>query len=374
MQINKEELSVYKYTNKLSRELLDELQKDFDYLLTCKNEMLNFYDSNKAIDDNQLLSIADKCINKYPKLVFTDGPGQNKMKSFIKINYDIRMNHKFSAKCKTLLLDQCLSYLQIMLFSDDLRGESSAYEEVSFLPKLLLISDKAYDDACNAIDLTKNVIDFSELERLMPKDIAFNVFIKGNSRASRLAFQTFVSKGGYISIFMWDRCFGCFSFKVIKNKNNEHTLVPTFNCLQKNDGSWCGKSLSCDEECCVKHFCDCKDKRIQMACIVLNCVQEYLIRKEEAKSLTKTSSNKIKTTQKSNTKSFRINGKITIHNYGTKQRHTGKFTGTGHSGIQKCPHVRSGYWRTYKNGKRVYVRGCIIHKDDYNGYASADEI
>ena len=220
----------------------------------------------------------------------------------------------------------------------------------------------------------------------MPKGIIFNIFVKGKGRASRLAFQT-IKKDGVITFCIWDRCFGIFVFKVLKKKDDEHTIIPLTNCIAKNTGNWCSKSFNDADKCCVNSFCDCKDKRIQIAYIILTCLQEYLIRKEEAKiarTLAKqnntsegnTSIKRVgsKSFSPATTKPFRIDGAITVHNYDIKPHVTGKFSGRGHTGVQKCPHIRTGYWRTYKNGKKVYVKSCIVHKEDYKGYTSADQI
>lgn len=45
-----------------------------------------------------------------------------------------------------------------------------------------------------------------------------------------------------------------------------------------------------------------------------------------------------------------------------------------HASTEKCPHVRSGYYRTSKNGKVSWVKSCVIHKDKFSEYASADEL
>ena len=66
-----------------------------------------------------------------------------------------------------------------------------------------------------------------------------------------------------------------------------------------------------------------------------------------------------------------------VHNYGNVNSGTGgnsNGSGGNNFGIQKCPHVRSGYWRTYKSGKKVYVKSCVVHKDKYRGYSSADQL
>ena len=40
-------------------------------------------------------------------------------------------------------------------------------------------------------------------------------------------------------------------------------------------------------------------------------------------------------------------------------------------GYEMTPHTRKGHYRTYKNGKTVYVRASIVHKEKYEGIQSA---
>ena len=73
------------------------------------------------------------------------------------------------------------------------------------LSKLLLISENAYLNAKCDEALAKNTADFSQLVRLMPKDVSFEIFVKGKLRESRLAFH--VSKKlmhDKIKLTIWD--------------------------------------------------------------------------------------------------------------------------------------------------------------------------
>lgn len=38
------------------------------------------------------------------------------------------------------------------------------------------------------------------------------------------------------------------------------------------------------------------------------------------------------------------------------------------------PHTRRGHYRKYKNGKTVYVKAAIIHKEKYEGIQSAHRL
>lgn len=424
MKIKKEELSVFKFTNELTEELKTQLDKDLDCLISCKRHLMDLAEEernkknkkddasfNKLFDSiKDLRHAIDRCINKYPILFFTDGPGQTKMRSAIKNTFKRSLSDDGSTYNKILLVDQCLNMLQTIIYGTIIRGDTIKSSFNVGLSKLLLISENAYLNAKCDKALAKNTADFSQLVRLMPKDVSFEIFVKGKLRESRLAFH--VSKKlmhDKITLTIWDRCFGIFTFivedlaKSHQGSENSYTLAPAINCLCRKDGNWCAKSLDCKKyNCCVERFCDCSDGRIQMAYAVLMCVQEYLVRKEEVnlkRALAKLDSDSVnvKDNNKDNkdstyaapaelnkvdkfsdkTEKLRIDGTITVHNYGNVNSGAGgnsNGSSGNNFGIQKCPHVRSGYWRTYKSGKKVYVKSCVVHKDKYRGYSSADQL
>lgn len=329
------------------------------------------------------------------------------MRSAIKNTFKRSLSDDVSTYNKILLVDQCLNMLQTIIYGTIIRGDTIKSSFNVGLSKLLLISENAYLNAKCDKALAKNTADFSQLVRLMPKDVSFEIFVKGKLRESRLAFH--VSKKlmhDKITLTIWDRCFGIFTFivedlaKSHQGSENSYTLVPAINCLCRKDGNWCAKSLDCKKSnCCVERFCDCSDGRIQMAYAVLMCVQEYLVRKEEVnlkRALAKLDSDSVNVKDNNKdstyaapaelnkvdkfsdkTEKLRIDGTITVHNYGNVNSGTGgnsNGSGGNNFGIQKCPHVRSGYWRTYKSGKKVYVKSCVVHKDKYRGYNSADQL
>lgn len=48
--------------------------------------------------------------------------------------------------------------------------------------------------------------------------------------------------------------------------------------------------------------------------------------------------------------------------------------GARRTGYEMAPHTRRGHYRTYQNGKTVYVRSSVIHKEKYGGIQSAHRI
>lgn len=141
---------------------------------------------------------------------------------------------------------------------------------------------------------------------------------------------------------------------------------------EKKDLKRCNKWKG-SEKSCVEKFSDCPERRIQTVHAILLCMQEYFIRKSRS-SITKDRKKKNKTNSPE-TKTFQIEGMISVFDYGTKPiNQTKKIGGTGISGVQKRPHIRSGHERHLQNGSIVQVRGCVVHKEEYEGYSSAERI
>lgn len=55
------------------------------------------------------------------------------------------------------------------------------------------------------------------------------------------------------------------------------------------------------------------------------------------------------------------------------KKRTGRM-GTRRTGYEMAPHTRRGHYRTYRDGKTVYVRSSVIHKEKYGGIQSAHRI
>lgn len=64
-------------------------------------------------------------------------------------------------------------------------------------------------------------------------------------------------------------------------------------------------------------------------------------------------------------------GEIEIFRSGRKNAGTGS---SRMQGYEMMPHTRRGHYRKYKNGKVVYVKSSIIHKERYEGFQSAHRI
>lgn len=56
-----------------------------------------------------------------------------------------------------------------------------------------------------------------------------------------------------------------------------------------------------------------------------------------------------------------------------KKKHGGVGTAR-RTGYEMAPHTRRGHYRTYSDGRTVYVRSSVIHKEKYNGIQSAHRI
>lgn len=208
--------------------------------------------------------------------------------------------------------------------------------------------------------------------------------------------------GDFLIIYIWDRCVGLHEFR-INNIYDKPVLSPCDVCTIKGADFLCKKALYSKSNSCVKYINDCPSGYLQMAYTVLRCLQEYLINKEEqrkAKSLAKfnslaesvslpeldtlmeqskpvrnNSDNNQIAAEQTPYKSQRVEGKITVRSFedfNTDMVYHAPHK--PHASTEKCPHVRSGYYRTSKNGKVSWVKSCVIHKDKFSEYASADEL
>lgn len=201
----------------------------------------------------------------------------------------------------------------------------------------------------------------------------------------------------FLIIYIWDRCIGIHMFR-LDNIYEKPVLAPCDVCTAKGEKTFCKTALHSTNNTCVKCINDCTGGYLQMAYTVLRCLQEYLINKGEQSmakvlaklnTLAKTNSFpelNISEEQTSDTmkalgdklvpcKLQRIEGEITVHSFDDISTDVVYHTiHKSHTGTKKCPHVRSGYYRTSKNGRVSWVKSCVIHKDEFSEYASADEI
>ena len=313
-----------------------------------------------------------KCFDYYPKAFFSDGPGQQGILSKIKekitkINPETGNENLIGIEMFTVI-GLCIRLLNIITFTRILQGAIfDQGEDKIYYPKLFLITDTYYKSQFN-----QPVMDFDALFRFMPANNSYETFIQGNIRESKQGFHIRKVSDEKIVVSIWDRVCGGYTFSLIKEGEGSYLLVPFVGCGRKKDLKRCNKWKG-SEKSCVEKFSDCPERRIQTVHAILLCMQEYFIRKSRS-SITKDRKKKNKTNSPE-TKTFQIEGMISVFDYGTKPiNQTKKIGGTGISGVQKRPHIRSGHERHLQNGSIVQIRGCVVHKEEYEGYSSAERI
>lgn len=384
--ISKENLPVFKYVNPVNMDFYKEVQNDLSAMLEyfvkiLESEKLDkLYIKIDTFSEEERIHIGDliaKCGEYYPQCFFLDGPGQQGILSKIK-EYVGKMNlakgrgffdiTQFVEKDLKVIFGLCIRMLNIITFTAVLQGK--IFDECEghvYYPKLFLITDNFFKEKTASLSM-----DFDDLFRLFPLENSFETFIQGNNRESKQGFHVVKTKDDEIAVFIWDRTCGCYAFSLIRKGEKSYLLAPTISCGQKKDlrrcPKWKGKGKSC-----VEKYADCPERRIQAAHAVLLCLQEYLVRK---KRLQVTERKKVKkTAEKERIKDFQPEDMIAVFDYGENVlTKTLKFSGDGNNGIQKRPHIRAGHDRHLKNGEVVHVKGCVIHKDRYDGYLSADRI
>lgn len=373
--ITKENLPVFKYVNILPAEFYEEAENDLSLLIEYRERLTNGLTngdakvfSDKSSDDVHDLIM--KCYDYYSKTFFLDGPGQQGIMSKIKekitkINPRPGNENLIGAEMVTVI-GLCIRLLNIITFTRILQGIIfDQGEDKIYYPKLFLITDTYYK-----CQLKQPVMDFDALFRFMPANNSYETFIQGNIRESKQGFHIRKVSDEKIVVSIWDRVCGGYTFSLTKKREGSYLLVPVVGCGRKKDLKRCNKWKG-SEKSCVEKFSDCPERRIQTVHAILLCMQEYFIRKSRS-SITRDRKNK---TNSPETKTFQIEGMISVFDYGTKPvNQTKKFGGTGISGVQKRPHIRSGHERHLQNGSIVQVKGCVVHKEEYEGYSSAERI
>lgn len=317
-----------------------------------------------------MINLILKCRKYYPQSFFADGPGQQGILSKIKERVDAidLANTQFIGEDIRIILGLCIRMLNIMTFTPILQGKVfDQSENHIYYPKLFLITDAFFIKR-----LSFRSMDFDDLFRLFPLENSFETYIQGKIRESKQGFHIRKIKQDEIAVSIWDRTCGCYAFSLIREGESSYLLVPTVSCGKKRDLKRC-EHWKGNRKSCVEKYEDCPERRIQTAHAVLLCLQEYLVRKKK-QQVTESKKRK-KAPEKERTKDFQPEDMIAVFDYGENTlKKTMKFSGDGNSGIQKRPHIRTGHDRHLKNGKIVHVKGCVIHKDEYNGYLSADRV
>lgn len=373
--ITKENLPVFKYVNPVSMDFYEEAQNDLNTMLVYSKNMQEslredkpeIFSEEEKVD---MINLVFKCRKYYPQSFFADGPGQQGVLSKIKERVDDidLTNAQFIGEDLRIILGLCIRMLNIITFTPILQGKAfDQTEKYTYYPKLFLITDTFFKK-----QMYSPSEDFNNLFQLFPLENSFETFVQGNIRESKQGFHIRKVTTDEIGVSVWDRTCGCYAFTLIRKQGGSYLLAPAVSCGQKKDLRRCPKWKG-NKKSCVEKYEDCTERRIQAARAVLLCLQEYLVRKNKQEVTEGKKAKKIP--EKERVKDFQPEDMIAVFDYGENTlRKTSKFSGDGNSGIQKRPHIRIGHDRHLKNGKIVHVKGCVIHKDEYNGYLSADRV
>lgn len=408
-KINLNDIPFFKFTKKIPLDIMEAVWGASNIMLTVTNPDFCSNQENYGSElFNVAMQVVNVCINEFPQLCFTDGIGQNNMKNRI---IELKQKAQTSTNLGSYfqLFYQCYVLLSTLEYSNVLHGYFNTKDKVT--SKLFLISEDAYKSVQYDDSLRCDSVDLKDLAQLYTKDTTFEIFVEGKGRASRLGFHVEAmvpedsdgaENGDFLIIYIWDRCVGLHEFR-IDNIYDKPVLSPCDVCTIKGADFLCKKALYSKSNSCVKYINDCPSGYLQMAYTVLRCLQEYLINKDEqrkTKSLAKfnylaesvslpeldtlmeqskpvrnNSDNNQIAVEQTPYKSQRVEGKIIVRSFEDFNTDVVYHAPhKPHASTEKCPHVRSGYYRTSKNGKVSWVKSCVIHKDKFSEYASADEL
>lgn len=219
------------------------------------------------------------------------------------------------------------------------------YIEYECVPKLLLINEHLYEEY-GFYEMTET--DRERLECLVTEDVHYIINVQGSSGAD-CAYLVEQDQG--LCIKMLDRCKGVRSLSVEKlvGKRDEVTAV----------------------------FLSLLDYLEEMECAMQKRHKYLEEHPGQAEPVNKAGQSQ-RFVDKNSIKVFdmKAEGNDTrsvgaVHFLCKKSSGRGGFRRIGY---EMLPHTRRGHYRKYKNGKTVYVKAAIIHKDKYEGIQSAHRI
>lgn len=390
--IQKDSLPCFKYLKEIPDELMEEIQGWLDYFADLNG--IKVLQMTKE-EEGSFLFLANFFATDFAKLLFPDPAGMNAVPKRLKnamSNYKIlraemirrygreyridpnplqKRTQHIVREAADLIITECRRLLQIGLLGGSMQGTYSPSDNIgegearSYLPKLLLIEDELFQKMSTNISY-----DFHDLFRLFPVGISFNTFVQSDKRVGKYGFCIRKFSDNIIYVSLWDRLCAGYTFVVEKAGDHSYAIYPKFTCTLRN-GKLCDKSKK--RPCAIDEK-DCPTKKLGVVRSVLLCLQEYLVKKETMKPQTKKKNNH--KDSEGLTDKFRMEGQISVFDYYQEDKESvfRERTGTGHSGYRMRPHIRSSHMRRLKTGEVVPVSASIVHKEEYNGYESAERI
>ena len=252
--------------------------------------------------------------------------------------------------------------------------------EISY-PKMLLIEDTLYKDAMSKKD---KVIEYMTIKRAV-RDACWVLTINGESGEKKMVFLIY-DAGECISVAMLDARNGMSRFFLrhgnAESRGGAYLNADAWHCHPRGD-YWChGKDDICTY-CNGEH--NCKHKTLDIISSVLYCFQEYYkkIQTEEktvpehkktqsregiAEPFVPTGMMRLYDVRLSESE-FRRKDKFELYSRGHHER-------MAYNATKKSPHIRRGTMRYNPKTRQrdITVRGSIIHRERYTGFASAERI
>ncbi len=265
-----------------------------------------------------------------------------------------------------------------------------------YVPKLLLIKSEIY----NALRKNKDlVLDYDTIRKGLETEAAV-IAVNGDSHEKKMVFELFAKKDDpVISINMFDPNNGLSSFRLAKNVSLDSDIAQHYkegNPLKPDDailyctrwlchprGSWICDENENDNVCVYgKGVCSCAKRSLNIVAAVLYCYQEYLkTNNTEYSKPNKQSSANLGASQ---ARPFVPSGMMRLYDVklsAEEKAMFNKFSLFGgrksqYASTEKCPHTRRGTMRyNPKTGQKdIKVKGSVIHKDRYEGFASAERV
>ena len=199
---------------------------------------------------------------------------------------------------------------------------------------------------------------------------------------------------------MFDPNYGLSSFRLVKNVrqdsdlynyflkqgkplNPDETILYCSRWICHPRGSWLCRENPGDAVCIYgRGECSCTKRSLNIAAAVLYCYQEYL--KTNDTGYVKPEKQNASSSDRKPTQPYIPPGMMRLYDVKLSEEEKVKFNKfslfggkkSQYTSTEKCPHARRGTMRyNPKTGQKdIIVRGSIIHKDRYEGFASAERI
>ncbi|MCR5670711.1 MAG: hypothetical protein K6G10_06865 [Butyrivibrio sp.] len=313
---------------------------------------------------------------------------------------DVQQAKQEDRRAKLLLhLSLLEEYLSIAVLLRTAQGFPLPYTDGDrAYPKMLLIEDELYKKYKG----NKNIeLNFKFLKKAV-KDTAWVITVNGDSAEKKMVF-IIADAGAPIVACMIDPRNGLSRYFVqdLNARLNEDSVAAKWIASNPSDSAdittfitgdawfchprgdyWCnGKENICSY---VNGTHNCMHKSLDIISAILYCLQEYYIKVINEKSETPQSKSSVNSASKQHAETFIPDGMMRLYDIKMSKEELARFNKfalysknrSAYPSTEKCPHTRRATMRyNPKTGQRdIRVKGSIIHKEKYQGFASAERI